>query len=118
MSVWADDVEVYNEDDHVENYNVKLYLTKEGYFKKITLQSLRGNDEQKLKEGDDIASVIETDNLANLIFITDKCQLYRAKVDDFDCVKASVLGEYLPIKLDMDEGEKPIFMRVQNSFPE
>ena len=113
----ADDIVVYNEEDHVENYNVKLYLTKEGYFKKITLQSLRGNDEQKLKEGDEIISVFDTDNLANLIFITDKCQLYRAKAEDFDCVKASTLGEYLPTKLDMDEGEKPIFMRVQNSYP-
>ncbi len=116
--IGAEDVIVYNEEDHVENYNVKLYLTKEGYFKKITLQSLRGNDEQKLKEGDEIMTVIDTDNLANLIFVTDKCQIYRAKTEDFDCVKASVLGEFLPIKLGMDEGEKPVFMRVQNSYPE
>ncbi len=116
--IHVDDVEVYNEEDHVENYNVKLYLTKDGYFKKITLQSLRGNDEQKLKENDEIISVTETDNLANLIFITDKCQLYRAKAEDFECVKASTLGEFLPMKLGMDEGEKPVFMRVQNSYPE
>ena len=116
--IGAEDVVVYNEEDHVENYNVKLYMTKEGYFKKITLQSLRGNDEQKLKEGDEIMTVIDTDNLANLIFITDKCQMYRAKCEDFDCVKASALGDFLPIKLGMDEGEKPVFMRVQNSYPE
>ncbi len=116
--IHVDDVQVYNEEDHVENYNVKLYLTKEGYFKKITLQSLRGNDEQKLKEGDELIASIETDNHANLIFITDKCQMYRAKAEDFDCVKASSLGEYLPIKLDMLEGEKPVFMRVQNSYPQ
>ena len=114
--IQANEIVAYNEEDHVENYNVKLYLTKEGYFKKITLQSLRGNDEQKLKEGDELFSVIETDNLANLIFITNKCQLYRAKCEDFDCVKASVLGDYLPIKLDMEEGEKPVFMKVQNSY--
>ena len=114
----AGDIVAYNEEDHVENYNVKLYLTKEGYFKKITLQSLRGNDEQKLKEGDELFSVIDTDNLANLIFITNKCQLYRARCEDFDCVKASVLGDYLPIKLEMEEGEKPVFMKVQNSYPE
>jgi len=113
----ASDITVYNEEDHVENYNTKLYLTKEGYFKKITLQSLRGNDEQKLKDGDEIIATFDADNLANLIFITDKCQLYRAKAEDFDCVKASTLGEYLPTKLDMDEGEKPVFMRVQNSYP-
>ena len=115
--IHAGDIVAYNEEDHVENYNVKLYLTRDGYFKKITLQSLRGNDEQKLKEGDEIVSVIDTDNLANLIFITNKCQFYRAKCEDFDCVKASAMGDYLPIKLEMEEGEKPVFMRVQNSYP-
>ena len=116
--IMSDDVVVYNEEDHVENYNVKLYLTKEGYFKKITLQSLRGNDEQKLKEGDEIIEVIETDNLANLVFVTNKCQIYRAKCEDFDCVKASAMGEFVPKDLNMDDGEKPVFMRVQNSYPE
>ncbi len=115
--IHAGDIVAYNEEDHVENYNVKLYMTKDGYFKKITLQSLRGNDEQKLKEGDEIVTVIDTDNLANLIFITNKCQFYRAKCEDFDCVKASAMGDYLPIKLEMEEGEKPVFMRVQNSYP-
>lgn len=114
--IHSDDVEVYNEEDHVENYNVKLYITKEGYFKKITLQSLRGNDEQKLKENDEILSVFESDNLASLIFITNKCQMYRARVEDFDCVKASSLGEFLPSKLGMDDGEKPIFAKIQNSY--
>ncbi|MGM9682102.1 MAG: DNA gyrase subunit A [Eubacteriales bacterium] len=116
--IHVDDVEVYNEEEHVENYNVRLYLSKEGYFKKITLQSLRGNDEHKLKDNDEIICEVETDNLANLIFITDKCQMYRAKADDFDCVKASMLGDYLPTKLGMDENERPVFMRVQNSYPE
>ncbi len=116
LLIGAEEIVAYNEEDHVENYNVKLYLTKEGYFKKITLQSLRGSDEQKLKEGDEIISVIETDNLANLIFFTDKCQLYRVKCDEFDCVKASSLGEFLPNTLEMDKDEKPIFMKVQNSY--
>ena len=111
------EIEAYNEEDHVENYNVRIYLTKEGYFKKITLQSLRGNDEQKLKEGDVMLSTEDTDNLADIIFITDKAQLYRAKIADFDCVKASALGEYLPAKLGMDEGEKPVFMRIQKGYP-
>lgn len=116
LLIGAEEIVAYNEEDDVENYNVKLYLTKDGYFKKITLQSLRGNDEQKLKEGDEIISVIETDNLANLIFFTDKCQLYRVKCDEFDCVKASSLGEFLPNSLEMDKDEKPIFMKVQNSY--
>ena len=116
--IHSDDIEVYNEEDHVENFNVRLYLTKEGYFKKITLQSLRGNDEQKLKEGDFVVSTEDTDNLAELVFITDKCQLYRAKVADFDCVKASSMGDYIPAKLNMDENEKPVFMRIHTGYPE
>jgi len=116
--IHSDDIEAYNEDDHIENYNVRIYLTKEGYFKKITLQSLRGNDEQKFKEGDSLAIVEDTDNLAELVFITDKCQLYRAKVADFDCVKASSMGDYIPAKLNMDENEKPVFMRVHTGYPE
>ena len=113
----AGDIDTYNEEDHVENYNVRIYLTKEGYFKKITLQSLRGNDEQKLKEGDTMLSTEDTDNLADIIFVTDKAQLYRTKIADFECVKASALGDYLPAKLNMDDGEKPVFMRIQKGYP-
>ena len=111
------DVEVYDEEDEVENYNARLYMTREGYFKKITLQSLRGNDEQKLKDNDEIVYVEDTDNLSDLIFVTDRAQIYRAKTADFDCVKAPVMGDYLPAKLGMDEGEKPVFMRVQKGYP-
>ena len=73
---------------------------------------------QKLKEEDEIAYTIDTDNLSELIFVTNKCQMYRAKTADFDCVKASVMGDYLPAKLSMDEGERPVFMRVQKDYPE
>jgi len=114
----SNDVEEYNEEEEIENYNVRLYLSKEGYFKKITLQSLRGNDEQKLKEGDVITHSIETDNLSDLIFITNKAQLYRARTADFECCKASAMGEFVPAKLGMDEGERPIFVRVQKGYPE
>ncbi len=115
--IHADDAPVYLEDNTPENYNVRLYLTREGYFKKITLQSLRGNDEQKLKDGDEILYIIDTDNLSDLIFLTDRCQLYRAKTSDFECVKASAMGEFVAAKLNMDEGEKPVFMRVQTGYP-
>jgi len=115
--IYADDIEVYDAEDEVENYNARIYLTREGYFKKITLQSLRGNDEQKLKDNDEIAYVEDTDNLSDLIFVTDRAQIYRAKTADFDCVKASAMGDYLPAKLGMDDGEKPIFMRVQKGYP-
>lgn len=115
--IHSDDIVEYKESEEVENYNVRLYLTKEGYFKKITLQSLRGNDDQKLKENDEITGIEETDNLSELIFVTDKAQIYRAKTADFDCCKASSMGEYLPAKLGMDDGEKPVFMRVQSGYP-
>ena len=116
--IHADDVTHYEEDKTPENYNARIYMTREGYFKKITLQSLRGNDEQRLKENDEIIFCEDTDNLSDLIFVTDKCQIYRAKTADFECVKASSMGEYLPAKLGMDEGEKPIFMRVQKGYSE
>ena len=116
--IHMDDVVAYNADEEVENYNVKLYLTKEGYFKKITLQSLRGADEQKLKEGDILTHTAETDNLSDLIFVTNKQQMYRAKTADFECCKASAMGEFLPAKLGMDEGERPVFMRVQKDYPD
>jgi len=105
------------DDEEEDNYNVRLVLTREGYFKKITYQSLRGNDEQKLKEGDEITFVEESDNISELIFFTDQAQVYRAKIADFECTKASVMGEFLPVKLGMDPGEKPVFMRVQNTYP-
>ena len=62
--------------------------------------------------------MIETDNISDLVFITNKAQMYRAKTADFDCCKASAMGEFIPAKLGMDEGEKPVFMRVQKGYPE
>ena len=116
--IHMDDVVIYSEDDEVENYNVRLYMTSEGYFKKITLQSLRGNDEQKFKDGDFLTFTADTDNLADLVFVTNKQQIYRAKVADFDCCKASAMGDFLPAKLAMDDGERPVFMRVQKGYPD
>ena len=103
--------------NEAENYNARFVLTREGYFKKITFQSLRGNDEQKCKDGDEILNMIDGENRDDLIFFTDHAQLYRAKADDFDTTKASALGEYLPVKLKMDSDEKPILMNVQNTYP-
>ena len=96
------DVSEYKEEEYVENYNVKLILTRDGYFKKITLVSLRGNDEQKLKDGDEIRIEEAATNTDELIFFSDKAQMYRARVKDFDCDKASSLGEYIPTKLGFD----------------
>ena len=113
----AADVEQMADDElFEENYEARFVMTKEGYFKKITLQSLRGNDEQKLKEGDEILFSEDLDNKCELIFFTNKAQLYRVKASDFDPIKASALGDYLPAKLNMDEDEIPILMKALHDY--
>ncbi len=102
----------------VENYPVRLVLTNEGYFKKITFQSLRGNDEQKLKENDTINQIFDAENRDNLLIFTDKAQVYRVAVDDFGKTKASDMGDFLNAKLGMDKDERPVYMRVQNTYPD
>ena len=97
----ADDDEISS----VPDYPVHIFITQEGYIKKISPQSLRMSSEQKLKEGDRIAQTFETRNVAELLFFTDKCQVYKAKASDFSDTKASVLGEYVPAVLGMDEDE-------------
>ena len=116
--IHADGTDAYEEEEQIENYNARFVVTREGYFKKITFQSLRGNDEQKCKDGDEILGIIDGENVDNLVFLTNRCQMYRAKADDFDTTKASALGDYLPAKLHMDADEKPVLMTVQNSYPE
>lgn len=96
--------------DEVEDYPVTLFFTKEGYFKKITPLSLRMSGEQKLKEDDEIISVTETSNSTELLFFTDKCQVYKSRAADFDDTKASVLGDFVASKLSMDEGENAVSM--------
>ena len=116
--VALESVGVYRAEEHTEKYPARFVLTREGYFKKITFQSLRGNDEQKCKDGDEIVNIFDGENTDNLIFFTDRCQLYRAKADDFDTTKASALGDYLPVKLGMDPDEKPVMMNIQNGYPQ
>ena len=106
------EITVLDKDAFIENYNVRLVTTAQGYFKKITSQSLRGNDLQKLKEGDFILSEEDTDNLSEIIVFTNKAQMYRAKVADFEPVKASAMGDFLPAKLKMDAGEIPLLCKV------
>ncbi|MBR2636714.1 MAG: topoisomerase IV [Oscillospiraceae bacterium] len=96
------------EKEEAPDYPVHLFFSREGYFKKITPQSLRMSSEQKLKEGDGIALAVESTNRAHLLFFTDRQQVYKAHASDFDDTKASVLGEFVPAKLGMDEGEKVI----------
>ncbi|MDY4487806.1 MAG: DNA gyrase subunit A [Candidatus Limivicinus sp.] len=108
--VYADEIEEFDEEQQIEDYPVTLFLSKEGYFKKITAQSLRMSGEQKYKDGDRLNISFESTNRGELLFLTDKQQMYKAKVSDFEDVKASVLGVYLPAKLQMDEGENIITM--------
>ena len=88
-----------------ENYNCRIVLTRGGYFKKLSLQSVRAADEQKLKEGDFVIYSEDTDNKGEMLFFTDKAQIYRARVADFDLSKASQMGDYVPTKLQMDDDE-------------
>ena len=110
------DVETEDETEEIPDYAVNLFFTKEGYFKKITPLSLRMGGEHKLKDGDEIMQSFETTNNNDLLFFTDKCQVYKAKVNDFADSKASVLGEYIPSKLEMEEGENAIYMVVTNGY--
>ena len=116
----VNEVAVYEEDDAVENFPVKLIFTREGYFKKIaiTARTQFSVEDQKLKDGDVITTVLDAENRDDLVFFTDKCQVYRASVDDFDSLKAASMGDYLPTKLKMDEDEHPIYMEVRNDYPE
>ena len=108
--VYADEIQEFDEEQQIEDYPVTLFLSKEGYFKKITAQSLRMSGEQKYKDGDRLNISFESTNRGELLFLTDKQQMYKARVSDFEDVKASVLGVYLPAKLQMDEGENIITM--------
>lgn len=108
--VYADEIEQFNETEHIEDYPVTLFLSREGYFKKITAQSLRMSGEQKYKEGDALRESFDASNRGEVLFLTDRQQMYKAHVYDFEDVKASALGVYLPTKLQMDDGESVIAM--------
>ena len=108
--VYASEVEEYTEEQQVEDYPVTLFLSREGYFKKITAQSLRMSSEQKYKDGDELNISFESSNRCELLIVTDKQQIYKARVSDFEDCKASVLGTYLPTKLGMDDGESVVTM--------
>jgi len=101
---------VDNEVIPVDDSPVTLFFTKDGYFKKITPQSLRMSGEQKLKEGDEITQIIESNNATELLFFSNKCQVYKSKTIEFADSKASVLGDYVPSKLEFDEAESAVYM--------
>ena len=92
-------------EEETPDYPVTIFVSREGYFKKITPQSLRMSGEQRFKEGDGLRFSCETTNAAELLVFSDRCQVYKARCADFDDGKASLLGDYLPTKLGFDEGE-------------
>lgn len=101
----AEELEVEAEEEQAPDYPVTVFLSKEGYLKKITAQSLRMSGEQKFKEGDSLSDTMEATNRAEMLVFTDQCQCYKTRLSDFEDGKASQLGDYLPQKLGMDSGE-------------
>lgn len=115
--IYTSDIDDESEpDEEIPNYPVTLFFTKEGYFKKITPQSLRMSSEQKLKENDEIIETVEAANNTELLFFTDKCRVYKAKAADFDDSKASVLGDYVASKLEMEPDENAVYMAVTTDY--
>lgn len=109
-------VQVEELEQEMPDYPVTIFYTEEGYFKKITPASLRMSSEQRLKEGDAVRYEIETKNNAWLLVFTNQAQVYKCRVGDFADTKASVMGEFLPAKLEMDDGEMPIYVTVTADY--
>ncbi len=103
-------------EDMIEDYPVTLFLSQQGYFKKITPQSLRMSGDQKFKEDDSLRVSVESSNAAELMFFTDRAQVYKIRASDFADGKASLLGDYLPSKLGMDEGESVAGMVLPGDY--
>ncbi len=118
LFVYNDDIEEEEENEKTPDYPVNLFLTAEGYFKKITPLSLRMSSQHKLKEGDAITLHLETTNNTELLFFSDKCQVYKANAAEFEDTKASVMGDYIPAKLGFDEGEKLLGMIATKDYSE
>ena len=103
-------------EDTPEDYPVHLFLSREGYFKKITPQSLRMSGDQKYKEGDGPSQYFEATNNTELMFFTDRQQVYKTRASEFGETKASLLGDYLPAKLGLDAGENVIFLCLPGDY--
>ena len=104
------------EEEPEAEYPVRLFLSREGYLKKITPQSLRMSGEQKYKEGDGPRQSFETTSNAELMLFTDRCQVYKVRLGEFEDSKASVLGDYLPAKLKMEDGESVIYALLPGDY--
>lgn len=116
MFIYGTEDEENEAEEEIPDYPVNLFFTREGYFKKITPQSLRMSGEQKLKENDEIIETYDGSNRAELLFFTDKFQVYKARACDFEDGKASVMGDYLPVKLELDSDERIIKMIAAEDY--
>ena len=114
--IYSAELEEETVEPDIPDYPVTVFFTQGGYFKKITPLSLRMSGTQKLKDGDEIAQTVETTNSSELLFFTNKCQVYKSRACDFDDTKASVLGDYVAAKLEMEEGELPVYMAVTSDY--
>ena len=114
--IYGHEIETYEVDETPEEYPVNVFLSREGYFKKITPLSLRMGGEQKYKEGDGPRQSFETTSAAEIMFFTDKCQVYKTRLSEFDDTKASALGDYLPAKLGMDAGENVVYAVLPGDY--
>ena len=114
--IFSHEAEYEEELEETPDYPVTLFLSREGYFKKITAQSLRMSGEQKFKEGDGLFRQVEANNNTELMFFTDHQQVYKVRAADFADGKASLLGDYLPTKLGMDEEEKVIDLVLPGDY--
>ena len=107
----------YNEEEHIEDYALTLFFTKENYLKKVPAVSLRSTtSEHKLKEDDEIVQTIESTNVSELLFFTDRAAVYKMRTYDIPDSKVSLMGEYLPGLLGMDDGERVLYMVVTTDY--
>ena len=116
MLIYPNEIQEYHSCDEVEDYQIHVFLSKDGYLKKIMPQSLRMNSEHKLKEGDEIVQSLDITNKYDLLFFTNQHKVYKVRISDFQEVKASAMGEYIPAKLSMDEGESIVYMVATKDY--
>ena len=114
--VYEHEITPFNEEEDIPDYPVTVFLSREGYFKKITPQSLRMADTQKYKEEDGLRQSFETTSRAEVMFFTNRQQVYKCRLSDFDDSKASVLGDYLPSRLGMDPEEAVVSMVLPGDY--
>jgi len=114
--VYEEEIEQIPEENFIDDYSLKVFLTKQNYFKKISLVSLRGASEQNVKEDDEILQEIETSNKSDLLFFSNKHNVYKAKTYEMPDSKASVLGDFLPNLFNLEDGEQIVFMAATTDY--